>query len=243
MSASDTPAATASDRRRVLVLCGGADYAHDFTTTGPAIADLVEHAGHAAVLVAHPDAAADELATGTFDALVVNALWWRMEADAYAPWRDEWAYVTPDTTRATIESFVHAGGGLLANHTAPICFDDWPEWSEIVGATWRWGISSHPPHGPVTARVVADHPVVADLPAEFALVDEVYGDMLLGDDVEVLAVAKRTPDDADQPVVWAHRYGAGRVVFDGFGHDADTIRHPANAVVLTAGLSYVLRET
>ena len=67
--------------------------------------------------------------------------------------------------------------------------------------------------------------------------------MLLGDDVEVLAVAKRTPDDADQPVVWAHRYGAGRVVFDGFGHDADTIRHPANAVVLTAGLSYVLRET
>lgn len=227
----------------MLVLCGGADYAHDFATTGAALVDLVEGAGHATVLVTHPDDAAAALRADPFDALVVNALWWRMEADAYAPWRDEWAYATPDATKATIGSFVAEGGGLLANHTAPICFDDWPEWSDIVGATWRWGVSSHPPHGPVTARVVADHAVVADVPAEFGLVDEVYGDMLLGDDVEVLAIAKRTPGDADQPVVWAHRYGAGRVVFDGFGHDAATIRHPVNRALLAAGLSYVLQET
>ncbi len=67
---------------------------------------------------------------------------------------------------------------------------------------------------------------------------------MLRDDVEVLAVAKRTPDDDDQPVVWAHRYGAGRVVFDGFGHDADTDPPPRQRRrCSTAGLSYVLRET
>lgn len=226
----------------MLVLCGGADYAHDFSTTGPALVELVERAGHTAVLVAHPDEAAEELARGTFDALVVNALWWRMEADAYAEWRDEWAYRTPDETRRAIATFVGMGGGLLANHTAPICFDDWPEWGDVVGAGWRWGISSHPPRGPVAARVVGDHPVVDGLPAEFTVMDEVYGDMQVRDDVEVLVVAKRTPDDADQPVIWAHRYGAGRVVFDGFGHDADTITHPVNGALLAAGLAYVLQE-
>lgn len=228
---------------QVVVLCGGADYAHDFAATGLALCDLVDRCGYTSELVTHPDQAAAALATGSFKAIVVNALWWRMDADVYAQWRAAWAYHTPASTRSTIESFVAGGGGLLANHTAPICFDDWPEWGDIVGASWRWGVSSHPPSGPVTVRVVADHPVVANVPEEFGLVDEVYGDMCVRKDVEVLAVAKRTPDDSDQPVVWTHRYGGGRVVYDGFGHDAVTIGHVDNSALLAAGLSYVLKET
>jgi type 1 glutamine amidotransferase len=133
----------------------------------------------------------------------------------------------------------------VAVHTAPICFDDWPEWGDIVGASWRWGVSSHPPLGPVVARRVARHPVLDGLDGlggEVELVDEVYGDLDVRQGIEVLAVARRTPEDAEQPVVWAHRHGSGRVVYDGFGHDVASVRHPDNARLLTQAVAWVAAE-
>jgi type 1 glutamine amidotransferase len=29
-------------------------------------------------------------------------------------------------------------------------------------------------------------------------------------------------------VLWTHRYGAGRVVYDGLGHDAASLEHPVH---------------
>ena len=158
--------------------------------------------------------------------------------DVYEPWRAS-AYTTTAATADEFERFVRTGGGLVALHTAPICFDDWPGWGDVVGGSWRWGISSHPPVGPVTADVVADHPVVAGLSPTITLVDEVYGDLDVRDGVEVLAVAKRTDDDTDQPVVWAHRCGDGRVVFDGFGHAATSISHADNAAIICQAVAWV----
>ena len=225
------------------MLAGGSPHAHDFAATGAALAALVTRAGHRVEVVAHPDDAAARVdGAGAVDALVVNALWWRMLGDVYEPWRDGFGYSPPVATRDALAGFVHGGGGLVAMHTAPICFDDWPGWGDIVGGAWRWGVSSHPARGPVTARFVAAHPVVAGLPGELRLLDEVYGDLAVSDDVNVLAVASRDPSDADQPVVWTRQYGAGRVVFDGFGHDARSIGEPTHARLITQALAWVLEE-
>ena len=221
---------------RVVVLAGGVPHAHDFAATGAALADLYRAAGDTVAVVDHPDAVVAALAGA--DVLVVSALYWTMAGDAYDAWRAEWAYTTPPATRRAIAEFVGGGGGLVANHTASICFDDWPEWGDIVGGAWQWGVSSHPPAGPVHARVAVEHPVVAGVGEQFELVDEVYGDLAVRPGIEVLATAQRTPDDADQPVVWAHRYGAGRVVYDGFGHDAASITDANNARVLTQALEW-----
>ena len=227
---------------RVLVLAGGSPHAHDFAAAGLALADLVEGAGHHVELADHPDAAATQLGPAV-DALVVCGLWWRMRGHAYDRWRPRYGYETSPATRRAITDFVGAGGGLLAVHTAVICFDDWVGWGPIVGGAWRWGVSSHPDQGAVDARIVAEHPVVAGLPERFELVDEVYGDLDLVDGIEVLAVAKRSVDDADQPVVWAHRYRAGRVVFDGFGHDEASIRHADNGRLLRQALSWIVDDS
>ncbi len=226
----------------VLVLAGGAPHAHDFAASGAALVSLVESLGHHVELVDDPDAAAARLRqrSSSIAALVVLGLWWRMQGEAYVRWRDAHAYSPPASTQAALTGFVREGGGLVAVHTAPICFDDWTEWGDIVGGAWRWGVSSHPPYGPVTAEIVGAHPVVEGLPARIELDDEVYGDLAVSDDVEVLAVAKRHADDADQPVVWAHRFGDGRVVFDGFGHDARSIEHPANARILGQAVTWVI---
>lgn len=210
---------------RAVVLTGGPDYAHAFVETGPALASIVERTGREIVIVDDPDAVASFLGDPSVDVLVVNALRWRMLADRYEPWRDEWAYHTSPRTRSAIADFVRHGGGLVGNHTAPICFDDWPEWADVMGGGWVWDVSSHPPLGHVSATIVdPDHPVTRGVSPTFTLDDEVYGDLELHD-VNVLATARRTPDDRDQPVVWTHQFGSGRVAYVCFGHDVTSLRH------------------
>jgi type 1 glutamine amidotransferase len=97
----------------------------------------------------------------------------------------------------------------------------------------------------VTASLVGDrvHPILAGVPASLELDDEVYGDLDLRAGIDVLATARRHADDADQPVLWTQRYGDGRVVYDGFGHDAASIRNPDHARLVTQALQWTLRET
>ena len=90
--------------------------------------------------------------------------------------------------------------------------------------------------------MVADHPVVDGLPGTIHLDDEVYGDLSLRDGLEVLVTAKRTAGDRPQPVVWVHQPGAGRVAYDGFGHDVDSIRNPAHRSLLASALTWVTED-
>lgn len=225
----------------VLLLTGGPDHAHDFPATSTALAAALRVDGHTIDMVDDPDDAARRLADGGYDTLVVNALRWRMHGERYDPWRAEWAYETLRSTRDCIAGFVRDGGGLVGSHTASICFDDWPEWRDVLGGAWNWDRSSHPPPAPVRATVDAEtpHPVTAGLPAAFVLVDEVYGDLDIEPGVQSLATARRHPDDESQPVVWAHHYGTGRVVYDGFGHDVASIDDPVHARLLRQAVTWV----
>ncbi len=225
----------------MLVLAGGSPHAHDFAACGAALAAIATGLHHDVQLVTNPDDAAAVLrGEGDVDALVIDGLWWRMLGHHYDQWRDQFGYSPSESTRDTLCSFVADGGGMVAVHTTPICFDDWPEWGDVVGGAWQWGVSSHPPVGQVTARLVATHPVVAGLPEQITLRDEVYGDMAVRDGVNVLAVARRNEHDAEQPVVWTHSYGKGSVVFDGFGHDADSLNQPHHAQLLGQALNWVM---
>ena len=223
---------------RVLLLTGGSPHAHDFSAIGDALEGLLVERGHEVARAGHPDEAADVLRAGRTDVLVVHGLWWQMRGEAYDPWREH-AYSTPPSTRDALGGFVRSGGGLVALHTAPICFDDWAGWGDVVGGSWQWGTSSHPPLGAVSAQIVADHPVVVGVTPMIELVDEVYGDLDLREEIEPLAIARRTEDDADQPVVWAHQWGDGRVVFDGFGHDVASIVHTDNARTILQAIDWV----
>lgn len=210
---------------RVLVLTGGPDYAHDFGASSQAVVDVLAVDGHEVSVVDHPDLVLDAL-DGTIDVLFVNALRWQMAHERYDQLREQWGYSTPIATRDAIAGFVAGGGGLVGSHTASICFDDWAEWGRVLGGRWNWERSAHPPAGPVHARVTDGagpaHPVV-DGVNDLSLHDEVYGGLDLEPGLEVLMTARRQPDDDEQPVVWAWSYGAGRVVYDGFGHDAASV--------------------
>lgn len=227
----------------VLVLTGGPDYAHDFVGSSQAIADVLAVDGHSVTVIDHPDLVADALGPDV-DVLVVNALRWQMAHERYDHLRERWGYTTSAATRDAITAFVSGGGGLIGCHTASICFDDWPEWGRILGGSWNWESSGHPVVGPVSALVATigaiEHPVMHGVVA-LELHDEVYGALDLQPGIEVLMTARRYPDDDEQPVVWAWSYGAGRVVYDVFGHDAASVNDPRHARVLRNSVGWVAR--
>jgi hypothetical protein len=225
---------------RIVVLAGGSPHAHDFGATGAELAAIAAAAGHEVELATDPDSAAGALDTA--GALVFDGLWWRMEGEAYDAWRARYGYSPSPATRHALSGFVAGGGGLLAVHTAPISFDDWPGWGDVIGGAWRWGTSSHPQPQPSVVRIVSDHQVVAGIASPISIVDEIYGDLAVADAVDVLAVGTRYEGDAEQPLVWTHRFGQGRVVYDALGHDIASLRHPDHTRLITQALAWITEE-
>lgn len=227
---------------RNLVLSGGPQ--HDFAATTAALVALAAEEGIESVVPDGPDDALDLLASdpGRFDLVTVNALWWQMPAARHDHLRNAWGYRLSDRHAHALHRHVADGGGLLALHTAVICFDGHPCWTDLLGATWDPDRSWHPPLGSAVVRATERgrlHPLTAGVP-DFALTDEVYVDLDRSasgsegpDPLLVSAV-----DGVDQPVLWCRTVGKGRVVVDLLGHDAAAIGHPAHAEVLRRSLRW-----
>jgi uncharacterized protein len=213
---------------RALVLTGGPG-GHPFEATAGLLAAVLAAAGYETSITS--DVELCFAALDGCDLLAVNALRWRMLDERYAADRTEHGFSLSSDGRKRVTAFRRRGGAVLASHTAAICFDDWPAWGDIIGASWRWGRSSHPPLGSARVEVREDaHPVVAGVVAAFDVVDEVYGHMDVRADVEPLAWG--TAGDGRHPVLWAREAGGGRVVYDALGHDERSFAVAAHQQIL-----------
>jgi hypothetical protein len=217
------------------VLTGG-PAGHPFDVTAGHLAAVLTAAGYEASITA--DVEATFAALDDCDLLAVNALRWRMLDERYAAARAEHAFSPSPAGREGFRAFLRRGGALLASHTAPICFDDWPGWGDVVGASWRWGRSSHPPLGPARVEVRGDaHPVTESVVAEFEVIDEIYGHLDVRPDVEPLAWG--TAGDGHHPVLWTREFGGGRVVYDALGHDEQAFGVPAHQQILRQAVRWL----
>lgn len=212
--------------RRQLIISGG--WAHPFDRTAPFLADVLRPAGFEATIAHDVDEAADLVSQGSFDLLTVYACWFGMADARYDEVRSIWARQTPAALRSGIDAHVAEGGGVLALHTAPICFDDWPRWPGIVGGAWNWQRSWHPQPGDLVVETDDQHPIVRGL-GTFGVVDERYTDLDVSGEAEVIAW---TVDGDRQPAIWTHLDGTARVVYDALGHDERSLGHDDHAVVL-----------
>lgn len=216
---------------RTLILTGG--IRHDFADNAAALAEQLAAAGVDSEIETDIEAGLERLEAGGYDLLTVMALRWRMAGDPkYAPYRDEWAFSLSPDGRARLGGFVRGGGGLFGFHTACLCFDDWAEWREILGGVWQWGRSTHPPLGPVSVVKTAEKHPLTDGLGGFDIVDEVYSGLSLANSVCPLLEAAAGGTEAAEPVLWANRYGKGRVVFDALGHNRASIKQPTHAEII-----------
>lgn len=221
---------------RALVLSGGP--LHDFATTTPMLVDLLAEAGLTSTVVAEPQEAVAALrgtADGSgdhIDLLVFNTLRWTMAEPGREELRARWGVTLSNGDESVIDGFVRSGGGMLALHTAVVCFDGTPTWKGLCGAVWRWDASSHPPPGEVGVEVTETgrhHPVTAGIES-FTIVDEVYG--FLDEVADLDALCHSPHGGRDHPLVWARSVGRGRVVTDLLGHSRDSFDHPAHRQLL-----------
>ena len=215
---------------RNLLLTGGPS-SHDFPATAKALAGILGDAGIDSDVTDDIEGGLAALAGGAYGLVTVNALRWRMAGDKYTAERPRWGFSLSASGREALTGHLAGGGSLLAVHTAAICFDDWPQWGDVVGAAWVWGESRHPALGPVHVSVGGDdaHPIVAGL-GDFDVVDEVYAFMDVRPDVTPLATAVH--DGVAHPLLWARPFGAGRVVYDALGHDERSLAQPVHRTIL-----------
>jgi len=128
-----------------------------------------------------------------------------------------------DQQKAELLAFVRSGKGFVAAHTGLTAFESWPQFGEMLGATYGGHLYTGP------GRVVSEqpgHPIVKHLGGSFDYNDEFYKAQAFSrEKIDVLlrflpasAPASNLPADGDFPLVWAKTYGQGRVVYSSFSH-------------------------
>ncbi len=217
---------------RAVVLSGGV--AHDFAATSAELVGVLAQAGIAATVERDVDAVLAGLGgtrSGPRPLVVLDMLRWTMRVERYAHLRETESISLSAGARVGLLTHVRSGGGLLGMHGASICFDDWPEWRDLLGGVWRWDRSTHPPlGGPVRVSVVTDaHPIVAGIP-DFDVVDEVYGFLDRADDV--VGLMSSPHGGTDHPLLWARSFGRGRVVYDALGHHVASFAVPEHRTIV-----------
>lgn len=215
-----------------LVISGGP--LHDFAASSQSLVTALAEVGVRSTIFVDPHAAFAELLArpSEWDLVTVNALAWSMNSERYRDLREQWAFELRDEQARALHDFVHSGGGLLACHTAVICFDGHPLWVECVGASWAWGRSSHPPLGRAAIAATPagqQHEITAGV-AEFMIDDEIYESLDQSPDLVPLLASRR--EGVDHPVLWARSVGRGRVVTDLLGHNAAAVSHAAHRQVV-----------
>ena len=131
-----------------------------------------------------------------------------------------------DQQKAELLAFVRGGKGFVAAHTGLTAFESWPEFGEMLGATYGGHLYTGP------GRVINEqpgHPIVKHWGSTFEYNDEFYRPNTLSrENVDVLlrfdaasAPTSKLPADGDFPLVWAKSYGQGRVVYSSLSHNTE----------------------
>jgi uncharacterized protein len=138
--------------------------------------------------------------------------------------------------KADLLSFVRDDGkGFVGVHSAAITFTSWPEYGAMLG-----GVFDGHPWGQFDATLIVeapDFPGLDRLPRSFNLKDEIYQiKNFARNDVRVLMrldsgkldLSRKGVHRTDDgfPVVWARRYGKGRVLYNGLGHREEVWSRP-----------------
>jgi uncharacterized protein len=211
--------ATAAPALRVLIFSGQNN--HDWKTTSPALAKILEGVGIPSEVTEHPDqCTSDSLAK--FDVILSN---WNSfgKPDSFTN--------CPAEARAALLQFVRGGKGFVAVHAGSSSFYDWPEYQQLGLAWWKNGQTSHGAPHAFTVTPSGDHPVARGL-LPFQTTDELWMKPGVQPDAAVVAEAE------GQPVALAAQFGKGRAFTLLLGHSAEFMQNAGFQTLLLRGVQW-----
>ncbi len=204
------------------------------------------------------------LATGRFDVRVVEEPA-GMTAHTMAPYDvlildyngPRWG----ETTERAVEEFVRSGKGLVVIHAGSYAFTGlpvlgdrhartgiveapWPAYGQMIGGLYSEDFTKgHGLRHSFRVRFVNPrHPITDGMGDGFIATDELYHNMRMQKDVNVLATAF---DDVeiggsgkDEPILWTVSYGKGRVFHTTLGHDLVAMQEPGFTATFARGTEW-----
>jgi uncharacterized protein len=148
----------------------------------------------------------------------------------------------PLPERGALRAFVRNGGAFVGTHSASDTLHSWPAFKNLLGAEFAR-------HGAVQeGRLVVrqrPHPVTRGLPSSLRLTDEFYeftGPLPPRTRVLVSLDPASVPDEVgtNLPLVWARRYGAGRVFYSALGHPSESWNERWHRRIVARGIKWAL---
>jgi len=161
-----------------------------------------------------------------------------------------------DATKEALLDFVRSGKGLVVYHHSAASFQKWPEYRQIVGCVWKTETSYHAPVHDYKVDVRdLNHPIMQGMATSFmAKTDELYAglDCIPRNELDVLATGwddhslypanKKGPPagsvSQDEPLLWTHAYGRGRVFATMLGNDMRAVHTPGFVSTFVRGTEW-----
>jgi uncharacterized protein len=229
--------AQAPPKLKVLILTGV--NGHKWRDTTPVLRDILEQTGRFEVRVNEEVRGNGAETFAPYDVLLLN---YTDRNHTAGPWWDARA-------REAMLDFVREGKGLVCYHHSNSAFAGWPEFDKLVGGTWRERGSHGPYHAYTVKLIDAENPITKDLPATFAVNDELYHKLDMQPNIHVLATAWDDPKNCDktgkscgtgndEPIMWTLSYGVGRVFQTVLGHDTKSMESAGFRATLARGAEW-----
>jgi len=199
---------------RVLILSGSNN--HDWATTTPALVRVLTDSGRFTADVTENPASLTPATLAPYDLILSNWTNWPSEERVWG-----------EAAEGAVLDFVRGGKGFALVHAASACFGGWPEYQQLVGATWDKAATGHGAiHEFAVAMADRDHPITRGL-SEFRVRDELWHKMAVQPAAHVLCTAFSAPEQAgtgrDEPIALTTTLGQGRGFHSILGHDAATM--------------------
>lgn len=147
---------------------------------------------------------------------------------------------TDDATKQAITRHIESGKGFIGLH--PGLWYNWKDWPEYNRVLIGGGARGHDKFGEFEVVATdATHPVMAGVPAKFAIKDELYWfePDAAGTPIKVLATAHSASKNKDFPQVFIVQHPKARVVGLTLGHDGEAHNHAAYIQLLRNSVMWV----
>jgi len=197
---------------RLLILSGANN--HGWKATTPVLKKMYEDSGRFTVDVTENVPALTAADFAKYDALVSN----------YTTYPNIEGHRWPAATEKAFLDYIAAGHGFVLFHAASTAWNDWPEFTDLIGLSWQKGKSGHGAQHSFTVTLVEkDHPVTQGMKDFQHVKDELYHRQAKHATARVLAAT--FSDKAaggtgeNEPMIVATELGKGRVFHNAMGHD------------------------